>query len=695
MEIYLQFLILGLGSGAIIAALALGLVITYRASGVVNLGYGAIAAYVAYIFSSLRDSGAYPLLPAPDLLAVPEALLRLVGIHVELPSIPAFIEFGQPLSLIAAVVLSLGTAFLLGLALHFLVFRPLRYAPVLAKVVASVGIMLILQSAIVLRFGSRARVPGDVLPTNLVSIAGVQIPVDRLILLGAVVVLAAALWALFKYTRFGIATRAAAENEKAATFLGVSADFQAGVSWVLATLTAGLVGILVAPITGLVPARFTLLIVPAIGAALLGRLNSFGVATAAGLAIGMLQSELFLLETRWTWLPDIHLQSALPFLVIVVAMFLLGRSLPTRDAVVTSHLPAAVAPRVRPLVIVALSGATVAGILFAPPEYRDALNNTMIGVLYALSLVVITGYVGQISLVQSALAGLAAFGLATFYTEKGLPLELAALGALASAVAVGLIVAIPAARVRGASLAIVTLASAVAIQELVFEGGGWFGAVGSKLVDAPRLFGLEFGTSSHFFIGDGTIPAPGFGLFVFAVTLLSILAVMRLRRSALGDRMLAVRSNERAAAAAGINVTAIKLSAFGISAFLAGLAGIANGLNVGAVTASSFGVFPSLTIFALAYLGGISTVGGAIWTGIIFTEGVGTVLTDEVVEFGRYTSYIAGIFVVVNAVFYSDGIDGSNRRMLAFAKRKLARRRHDDVARKAGAREKPSEEVLG
>lgn len=622
-----------------------------------------MAAFIAYVYSSLRDSGAYPIIPLPNPLVIPETVLRWFGVRVDLPDIPAFIGGGGPRSVLASIGIALLTAFGLGVILHYLVFRPLRYAPVLAKIVASLGVMLVLQSAIVLRFGSRARVPHEILPTQLIQVLGVAMPVDRLLLLGLVLMVATAFWLLFKFTRFGLATRAAAENERAVTFLGFSADYQAGVSWILATVTAGLVGILVAPITGLVPNRFSLLVVPALGAALLARLSSFGLAAAFGLAIGMVQSEILLMETRLPWFPDFNLQEAFPFIVIVIAMLLIGRSLPSRAALVESRLPAAPAPRIRPWLMIGLAAATLGGILFLPPQYRDALNNTMIGVSYALSLVVITGYVGQISFVQGALAGVAAFGVATFYGEGGLAMPLAVAGAITATVLVGLLVAIPAVRTRGASLAIATLASAVAIQELLFRREGWFGARGAKPVDAPNFLGLDFGPSSPFLFGDGKLPSPGLGVFIFVITLVLIIAVMRLRRSSLGRRMLAVRGNERAAASAGINVEATKLIAFGIAALIAGVAGVMSAYKIGTVDARSFSVFPSLAIFALAYLGGISTVGGAIWTGIIFTQGVATLMSEQVVALGRYTSYVAGVFVIANAVLYSEGIDGANRQM--------------------------------
>ena len=155
METYLQFMLLGVGSGVIFAGLALGLVLTYRASGVVNFAHGAIAMYATYIFSSLADDGQYPIPPLPNVLSMIEAVLGWFGLTVDLPDIPPFVQLGDPWAWPLALLGALATAGLLGFLFHYLVFRPLRYQPPLSKVVASVGLMLMLQAAIVIRFSNR------------------------------------------------------------------------------------------------------------------------------------------------------------------------------------------------------------------------------------------------------------------------------------------------------------------------------------------------------------------------------------------------------------------------------------------------------------------------------------------------------------------------------------------------------------
>ncbi len=663
MEIYLQFILLGIGAGVIFSALALGLVMTHRASGVVNFSHGAIAAYSTYVFTGLAQDGFYPIPPVMNPFSIIEGILSWVGININLPDIPTHIQFAGPWPTWAAVVGALITAGIIGFLFHFLVFRLLRYQPPLARVVASVGLMVLLQAAIVIRFGTDATSAPDLLPKGTVTLIGAIIPVNRLILLVAMVALTGLLYVVYQKTRFGVRTRAAAENERYATLLGISADGIAAINWIIAAMLAGLVGIMVAPITGLTPTNFTLFIIPALAAALLARFQSFWIALATGMAIGMAQSLLQIMEIRLGWMPDINLREGLPLIVIVVAMMVRGQVLPSRGAVERGRLPWAIPTRVRPIVatIVLLGAGTL--VIFAPFEYRNATINTLIGAILAMSLVVVTGFLGQISLAQMSLAGISAFVLSSLATDLGVPFPIAPLLAALIATLFGLVIAIPALRVRGASLAIMTLAAAVAIEVFLFRSDGWFSGDRPRQVDPPSLFGVEFGPSSPFFLGDDKVPTPSFGIFVLIVITIIFFALVRLRQSMLGEQMLAVRANERAAAAAGVNVQGIKLTAFGISSFLAGVGGALTAYKFGTYTMASFAVLTSLSLFAFSYLGGIATISGAIYAGSLWQQGIGTLAFEDLFfDLGRYEAYLGGFFLVITALIQPEGIDGFDRR---------------------------------
>lgn len=636
-ETYLVFLVLGLGAGAVYAAIGLGLVLVHRASGVVNFAHGAMAMYVAYVYVELRESG--------------DLLLPVVGI-------PHRVPISTDVSVPVAVAVSTVVAALLGLVIHTLVFRPLRGAPVLAKVAASVGLMVALQAVVFLHFGGRNRSVGPVLSARPVSLVGLTFPRDRFSLVALVVGTSLALWALYRFTRFGLATRAAAENEAAASLLGYSPDRLAALNWVLASVLAGLFGILVAPITALNPATYTLLVVPALAAALVGRLSSFGVTAATALGLGMVQSVLVKVQSEVAWLPRLGLREGLPLLVIVVVMVVRGRAIPSRSEVRRGRPPAAhrsTAPLWASAVpVVAASLALVA----LPGDYRLALITSMTGAIVCLSLVVLTGFVGQISLAQMAFAGVAGFALSRLADGLGLPFLLAAPLAVSVAALAGLAVSIPALRVRGVDLAVVTLAAAVAIEEMIFKNPGFTGGVAGARVPPPTVFGWSLAIAE-----GGSFPRPVFGFLVLAVLTGVALAVRRLRLGRLGRRMLAVRANERAAEACGVGVTGTKLVAFTISAAIAGTAGTLLGYQQGQLSFESFGVFVSLSLLALAYLGGIGTISGALLGGALVTSGLVFTLLDSGGGLGRYHLLLSGVAVVVTAVVFPDGLVGAGERL--------------------------------
>ena len=628
MDQFLQFALLGVGAGAVYGALGLGLVLTFRSSGVINFAHGAMAMYIAYVYDELRRRGDY-VFPVPGL--------------------PARVHLYDHVTFATAVVLSLLTAVLLGLLVYLLVFRPLRHAPALARVVASVGLLVTLQAIVVLRFGTDNRNIPAVLPARPVQLLGVTIASDRLLLFAMVVAVAALLVVVFRYTRFGLATRAAAENEKGASLLGLSPDALAAVNWVLATLIAGATGILVGPITALDPVNYTLLVVPALGAALVGRFTSFGWTVAAALVIGVLQSEITTYQTDWSWLPRTGSREAVPFLVIVLALALLGRRLPTRGAVVERRQPTALRPRRVPANAAVWTAIALGALLLLHSGYRSALVISLNAAVICLSIVVLTGFVGQISLAQMAFAGAAGFTLSTFSTDLSLPFPVAPLLAALVAALLGLLVGLPALRVRGVNLAVVTLGLGVAVVELWFKNPDYTGGFAGSPIPPPSLFGLRLGAGSDL----------SFGVFSLVVLVLLALGVVNLRRSPTGRRMLAVRANERAAAAAGIDPATTKLLAFAVSAFIAGLGGALLGYRQTQLSFESFGVFVSLSLLAVTYLGGIANVSGAMVGGVLATGGIGFYTLNELFGFGRYEGLIGGVGLILTAILNPEGISGA------------------------------------
>lgn len=632
---FVAFLLLGLGAGAVYAALGLGLVLVHRASGVVSFAHGAMAMYATYVYAELRDTG--------DLV---------------LP-LPWRLHLGGPQPFAVALLGSLLVAALLGLLVHLLVFRPLRGAPPLATVVASVGLMVVLQAVAVLQFGSDNRFLDPVLPSRPVSLAGVQVPSDRLLLAGVVVLAALALAAVHRWTVFGLATRAAAEDEQALALLGRSPDRVAAANWVAASVLAGLGGVLVAPVTALNPRSFSLFVVPALAAALVGRLSAFVPTALAALGLGMAQSELVHLESSYGWLRELNLRAGLPFLVIVVVMVARGRLVPDRVTAVTARLPRAGRPTRVPLAAAAGVVPVVAALVLTSGAWRLGLIRSLVGAVVCLSFVVLTGYVGQLSLAQMALAGVAGFSLGRLHTALHVPFPLAPLLAAAGAALVGLLVGLASRRVRGIDLAVVTLAAGVAVEELVFRNPALTGGLGGSTVPPPKVLGLDLGISG----GAAAYPRLGFGLLALGVLLVTALGVAALRGGRLGRRMLAVRVNERAAEAAGVDAAGTKLLAFVVAAFLAGLGGALLGYAQGQLSFASFGVLASLTFLAAAYLGGVARISGALVGGLLVPGGLLFTALDRAGWLEEHATLLSGAALVVVAVVLPEGLTSVGRRL--------------------------------
>jgi branched-chain amino acid transport system permease protein len=626
------FAILGLGAGSLIAGVGVAVVLTYRGSGIINLATGAIAMLAGYSYWSLK-TGTY-------------------GVHV--PTAPA---------LVITAIFLLGV----GLLIEYAVYRPLRTAAPLAKLAASLGVLLVAQAAVSLAFGIGTKPQPPVLPGGTVTVFGSNVPIDRFILPAIILLATLVLSLVYRLSRFGLATRAASENEIGAMLIGLSPNQLALASTLLATFVAGGLGVLAASITQLDPQALPLVVVPALAAALFARFTSFWIACLVGLGIGMLENILYYFQIQ-SWFPTDNgvampgVQPLLVFGLMVIAMFVRGTSLPSRGELVEQRLP--LAPRAKRLwrtAVLATAAAVVALIVF-PYDFRQALITSLLATIMCLSVVVITGFVGQISVVQLALAGISGFILSHLAMDHGIGFPAGMLIGAVGATLFGLIIALSALRVRGVSLAVITLAAAVAIEQFVFLNTTWGGGTSSSPVPEPKL-GLDLGPYGPFRGLDGKVPSPVFGFFVLGLTVVLGLFVANLRRSTLGQRMLAVRSNERAAAAAGINVRNVKFAAFGISSFIAGISGALYGYNFSSVTVTRFSALTALSLIALAYVGGVTMVSGALFAGLISVEALFPYALEKWFGIaGNWALLFAGLALIVTLIQNPDGVAGATYR---------------------------------
>jgi len=630
---YGEFLLLGLGNGGVFAALAVALVVTYRASGVLNFATGAQALYAAYTYSLLRTG----------------QLLQPI------PGLSPTINIGTSLGFWPALLITLAIQAVMGALAYLLIFRPLRNHRPVAKAVASIGLMGLLTAIVTYQVGTEVILVNPIFPQNHVSFLGVDISVDRLLLAATIIGLGIVLTVLFRFTRFGLATRASAETEVGALVSGLSPDRIALVNWIISFVVCGIAGVLIAPLVPLVPGTYTLFIVPALAAAVVGRFHSLGWAITAGLGIGALESLSVYLNGVHPGFPA-GAGELIPLVLVLVVLAFRGQTMPSRGTLVQVTLGRAPRPHWRlPTAVIGMA-VGVGAIYFFTGNDRAALYTSMITGVVTLSLVVVTGYTGQISLAQLTFAGVSAYILSTFASSWAIPFPIAPILAALVAAAAGVVIGIPALRVRGLMLGVVTLTFAAGVEAIWFNNNSIDGGASGLAIPTPRLFGMDLG------IGSGKdFPRPAFGILCLVVLVLVALGVSWLRTSRLGSAMLAVRADERSAAAAGINVVKVKLIAFAIAAFIAGLGGSLLAYQLGNVTFQDFDAFLGLVTFSVVVVAGITSVSGGILAGVISSGGILVAVIASGVGSGGVDNWygvVAGIGVILTVIFNPDGIVG-------------------------------------
>jgi ABC-type branched-subunit amino acid transport system permease subunit len=251
-----------------------------------------------------------------------------------------------------------------------------------------------------------------------------------------------------------------------------------------------------------------------------------------------------------------------------------------------------------------------------------------------------------------SLAGIGGFMLGHISHGWGLGFPFSLIVAGLCAVPVGIVIGLPALRLRGVNLAVVTLGAAAAADALIFNIQGFTGGVSGLTIKAPHLLGWDLSIAK-----GHAYPRVIFGVVVLVVVILMGLLVARLRRGAAGRMLLAVRSNERAAAAVGINTAQAKLMAFAIAAFIAGIGGALTGYQQGTLTPDGFATFTSLALLAVVYVAGIGRISGAVFAGIMMSAaGLFVSFLDQQFGVGKYQTLVAGIALALTAVANPDGV---------------------------------------
>jgi ABC-type branched-subunit amino acid transport system ATPase component/branched-subunit amino acid ABC-type transport system permease component len=603
MTAVLQYALLGLGTGAIYSLLAQGVVLAYRGSGILNFAHGAMAMLAVYLYVALTQAG----------------------------WAPGF-----------AAVVAIALLTILGALVYLVILRPLREASPLARTAATLGVLAIIQAFVIIVWGSTTRSAPSLLPQTSVNIGSIVVGSDRLIMIGLGLVVALALAGYFRYARPGLATSAVAENELAASTLGWSPNVIATVNWAAAGALAGLAGIIVAPIIGVDPTTLSALVIVAMAAALFGSFRSFLLTFVGGLAIGVAQGEL---ETHVSL---VGVGQAVPLIAIIGVLMLRGKSLPTRSYV-TDHLPMLGTGRVRLSVFVPTVVLTAVLLLYVlPVNWADAVGVSLISAIIMLSVVVLTGYAGQLSLAQYAFAGLAALASGRLVAGLHWPFELALIAGVLAVIPFGLLFALPALRTRGISLAVVTLALGVAVQALVFNNQTIAAGLDGINVGPQTVFGIRI---------DGVLEPEHYAVFALICFALTALCVANLRRGRTGRRLIAIRSNERAASALGVSVFEGKMYAFALAAVIAGFGGIVLAFHSYTLLFGQ-GFDPQTSINATIYtiVGGVGYIAGPLVGSTLSVGGVGSQIAQSVVpNADSYLPLVGGISVLFILLQDPDG----------------------------------------
>ncbi|CAM5494208.1 ABC transporter permease subunit [Streptomyces narbonensis] len=582
----LGFVLSGLVSGALYALLATGLVLSYSASGLFNFAHGATAYLCALAFHELHSGFGRP--------AVPTALLLVCVVA------PA-----------------------LGWGLDRLMFRKLARVGETAQIVATIGLLVALPAAglwvveLLERAGAPVQpaenqfgLPG-IGPSPAVSwqpLDGVGIDSDQLITWLATALVAAGLWVLMRHTRLGLLLRAAVDNRSLTELRGVSADRLSSIAWMLSSGLAGLAGVLATPLLGLSAHDYTLFLFVSATAAVLGRFLSVPLAFAGGLGLGVLQN---LVAGYASFAEDITgFRTAVPFLILFGGLVVLARRRRAAGTAAADPPPVdylAGKGRLRRWGAWVVAGALLATAFYTvtTPFWSGILAQGLAIGLVFMSFTVVTGLGAMVSLAQATFVTGAAL-VAGLLMSHGWPFVAAAAVGTAAAALLGAVVALPALRLGGRSLALATLALAFLADQVLFQMG-WLrnGDTGWE-IPRPVLGPLDLGDDR----------ALGVALVVLSGAVVWLLT--RLHGSRWGRAVLAVRSAPEAAAASGVSVVRTKLLVFTVSAGLAGFGGVLYASYNTRITATDFTAMTGLVWLAVVVAAGVRRPQFAVVAGLGF-----------------------------------------------------------------------------
>jgi branched-chain amino acid transport system permease protein len=563
MDLFVSYTITGLFFGAAYAVAASGLVLTYTTTRIFNLGHGAISMIMAYIYWQLHvDSG-----------------------------LPTWLSVVLVLFVIAP---------LFGVVLERFVMRGLGDSPVSVTLVVTLGLFVFLVGVAQYFWPTtRQRYVSRFFGYHSFSVLGVQMYYHYLLTIVVAALVAGGLYVLLNRTRIGTAMRAAVDNRELLTLFGASANRVSMLSWAIGSSLAALAGVLLVSQTGLDYYSLTFLVVSSFAAAMLGRLTSLPLTYLGAVVLGLLVG--YSQYVRHPQVLQDGLQTSLPTLMLFGILIFVPQ-VRLRVGQVKGILAASVPSATR--AIAAGVGLLVLTVVVLP--MLDVTNTQRVGIaityaIVMLSLVLLTGYGGYVSLAQLTFVGVGATVVAKMHTSS----PVAILIAILVSAAVGALVALPVLRLTGLYLALATLAFGQLMDNIVFQANSLYAFGGSLPVDRVSLFGYGFGDT---------------GAYVFlmvAVFVLVALGLLALRRGPVGRLLIALRDSPVACGTLGLNQRWFRVAVFSVSAGIAGLGGaLLAGLHEYA-TAADFDTFQSLPLLLTVVVAGVTSMSGALVGGFL------------------------------------------------------------------------------
>ncbi len=552
MNEYLPFIVFGLVSGSVYGLSAMGLVLTYKTSGILNFGQGGVTALSAFLYYDLTRNS----VPTP----------------------------------IALIVVVLGFGVVSGLILE-VIARLLARTSTANRVVGTVGILLFCQSIIVVRYGGAALPFPGFLPQGGFEVSGTLIRADQVIT-GAIALFAAvAIYAFFRMTRIGTEMRAVVDDPDLLDMTGQSPVKVRRTAWVIGSIFASASGLLIAPTSNLDSLLLTLLVVQAFGAAAIGRFTSLPMAYAGGLLLGLLGSLVPKFTPSTTVFQGLPL--ALPFILLVVVLLVTPRTkLKEVGRSVLASVPASSRLTLSQMLGAGAISAVALGLVPVLADSRLIIwSQGLTYVILFLSLSLLVRLSGQVSLCHIAFQ---AVGAATMTHLGGLPWLVAVLVAGLAAIPLGIAVALPAVRLAGLFLAVTTLGLGILMQYLGYSVPALFGTSLGREASRPQVFGLD-GDTGYYYV-------------LLAFVAATVVLVVSIERSRMGRLLRGLADSPTALMTMGAGVNGLRVLVFCVSAFIASISGALLAPLFGVIDATRFGWLNSLVVLTVLVIAGRSVI---------------------------------------------------------------------------------------